>query len=1229
VRTNNLVLALGLVAAITSFVFAQGESFAPRDLTAKPGAANQNSFSVALPFSKSLSLNLFRDYSPPPRRSFQQPKFLVGRTVVGGSTQVSAGEFQFRSTVLRSGAVIPRSFPEDPNDVANPLALFAPPSPIMRFRSPSAFRDDWERSSFIVWQGEFFHQSIGYQSKSGQFKATLHYAEADPKFQPATPEFAQKLAAETGLQMPINAVAGVRIRQGEAEWKPDSKTTVQAFLNTTTGQKGGVAETRAIRIGNSHLTFQWDKVRAEDMNKIPAPAGASQQQVIQRALAPQQGQANRQAPLQVGNWQLWRNLKQEGVQAGYQNKGVQLAFERRDISGTGGAVERNNVSVVLGKEQFVWLKQREDVAKGSNPEALKALGLQSLIPKIGWQTSREKLALKFSAKDGFSREEFRLSNGSTDITRNSTQLSLLSGRLTFSERSENTARVDPNFLKAVGLEKDLPKIGWAYRDRELKWQFSAKDSLTLNRYRYESDKTVLERDGTQLTLLSGRLQWEEQREQLSRGVNPEFLKAIGWEGAAPRLGWSSLWQKLTWQLTPKERLMFSRSRHESGGTAIERKVYSLSLAGGKFSWERTEDEAAPTLNAEQLKALGLNELASRIGWQERQDRFAWQLAPNMNLVHTRSKAEALPDAPQPFREKQSHETVLTLNADPKRRTPPMTIVFGGWTLQPKDPNQQPVTERHLRWDTAQQLPLFSGVQLVMQRHFTETKQGDDEHDTRFARTVIQTPEKKPVVLFVDRSVYEETGKEQRETVNARLTMRLSSDWRLVTQLNKQPQGNGSVETRQHTLAYQPRPDLAITTQLTRTEMPNGEREQTDLTLKLGDEKKGTQQWQISRFETDTKANTDVKGWRLSWNFAVPNRLNLTAQVGRVSREDDRNSGEEKLTLQLPSGKKEGLTWHFGYWRMSLLDPAHQQQTAKQLAQSAQAASQPVPQAGTPPLTIINQQADSYRTVWVVASKPDLHIGAQIGQAEGGEKEASDQRVYIELPATKSRPFALRFSYWKVEQWDGKEREVPVWRLSIPIGKGKLVWGAATFRDQQGELPMREFALVLPLDKNGSQIVVTNLTNMPQGWAQQWHQQDWLKFTGGLALAPQLPFARQQLAPYKLHQANLTLRLSKEWKLVGSWEEQIGVPQMPVTHDWRLAFEWTPSKTIQWRFEWAKLKNDTPKPVRTDLFGVSYNYKLSDARYITFSVRWLENPLFARPNFRSDRWLATLSLSQQW
>ncbi len=1225
-RNYNWVMVLGLMAVVASFAFPQGESFAPRDLTAKPSASATNSFTVALPFSRSLSLSLFRDFTPPPPRSFQQRREMVGRALVGGSTQLTVGEFQIRSTLLRSGAVVARSFPNDPSGVVDALTLFAPPSPAQRFRAPSAFQDGRSGSAFVVWQGQFWHQSVGYQSGNGRFKAALHYAEADPNFQPATPDFAQKLSSQLGLQMPLNAVTGVQVRQGEVEWKPDKQTTVQAFANTTTGHRGGVAETRSLRLSNSHWTLQWDSVRAEEMNKMPAPAKAAQQQVVQRALAPPQ--SNRQAPIQVGNWQLWSNLKQEGVQAGYQNKGVQFALEQRDLSGTGGAVGKSDVSIVLGKEQFIWQRQREDVAKGTNPEALKAVGLASLIPRIGWQTSREKLALKFSAKDGFSREEFRLSNGTTSIVRNATQLSLLEGRLTFRERYEDTARVDPNFLKAVGLEGDLPKIGWSYRDRELKWQWSAKDSLALSRYRYQSGQTVLEREGTQLTLLSGRLQWEEQREHLSSGVDQNFLKAIGWEKVAPRLGWSSLWQRLTWQLTPKERLAFSRSRHESGGTTLERRTFALSLAGGRMSWERTEDEATPNLNAEQLKALGLSDFTSRVGWREQQDRFTWQVTPNLNIVHTRSDAEALPNAPQPFREKQSHETVLTLQADPKRRTPPMTIAFGGWTLQPKGDGPA-VVERHLRWDTAQQLPLFGGLQLVMQRHFSETQQGNREHDTRYARTVVQTPDKKPVTLFVDRAVYEETGKGQQETLNARLTMRLSSEWQLTSQLNKQPQGNGSRETRQHVLAYQPRPNFGVTTQLIRTELPNHEREQVDLTVKVGDAKKGEQQWQLSRFTTDSPAKTDVEGWQLRWTWNVPQRLSLTAQLGRIQREDNRNGSEEKLAVQLPSRTKEGLSWHFGYWRMSLLDVAQQHQTAQQLTQAAQAASQPVPQAGTPPLTLITPQADSYRTVWLVAQKPDLHIGAQIGQSENSAKEASDHRFYLELPATKSRPLAFRICYWKVERWDGREREVPIWRLSLPLGKGKLVWGAATFRDQHGELPMREFALVLPLDKRGSQLVVTNLTNMPQGWAQQWHQQDWMKFTGGLALAPQLPFARQQLAPYKLHQASLTLQLSKQLKLVGNWEEQIRVPQMPITHDWRLALEWTPSKAIQWRLEWAKLKNDTPNPIRTDLFSVSYQYRLSDARFLTFSVRWLENPASARPNFRNDRWLASLSLRQEW
>lgn len=1228
-RRYNLVMILAALAVVISLVFGQSESFVPRDLAAQAQTANPTSFKVSLPFSKSLSLSLFQDYAPPPKRSFQQPKMLVGRTVLGSSVGLSLGEFQFRSTLLRSGMTVSREFPDDGNS-ADVTAVFVPPSPAMGFRSPSAFRDGMGQPPLLFWKGEFSHQSVAYQSSDGRFRAAVHYAEADPQFQPATLEFSQKLANETGLQLPLNAAAGIKAKQGEAEWKPDGKTTVRAFANTVTGQNGGVVETRAIRLGNAHLKMQWDKVRAEDMNKMSLAAGAAQQQVVNRMLSEgAQNTPNRQAPMQIGNWQLWRNLKQEGLQASYENKGVKLGFERRDITGTGGSVEQSNINIVLGKERLVWQRQHEDVAKGSNPEALKALGLTALIPRIGWKSNREKLVLKFSSKDGFNREEFRMSNASIDITRSATNLSLLKGRLTFRERFEDTQRVDPNFLKAIGMEKDIPRIGWAYQDRELRWQLSSKDSLALTRYRYEGGRSVLEREGTRLTLLSGRLQWEEQREQLSSSVDPDFLKVIGWEQVQARLGWSSLQQRLSWQLTQKERLAYSRSRYESSGTAVERKTFTASLMDGRLSWERTQDEASPTLNAEQLKKLGMSDLASRIGWNETQDRFSWQFSPNLAITHTRDSAEALPDSPQPFREKQGHETVVTLKPDAKKLVPPMTIAFGGWTLVPKGENALPVTERHLRWDTMQRLPLLGGLQLTVQRHFTETKQGEKEHDTRFARTVLQTGDKAPLQLYVERVTNEETGKEQREALNAHMSLRLAKGLQLTTQLNKTPQGNTSVETRQHTLAYQTSPDFAITTQFTRTEQGSTEREQTDLTVKLGDPKKSNQQWQLSRFATNTPAKVDVKGWRLSWTLAVLNRLKLTTQLGRLEREDERDSGEEKLTMELPSKNKDGLTWRFGYWRLSLLDTSQQQQTAQQLMQAAQVASQPVPQAGTPPATVVNPQADSYRTVWAVASKSDLHIGAQISQAEGKTKEATDQRVYLELPAGKSRPLALRLGYWKLRQWNGNELEIPIWRLVLSLGKGKLAWGAATYRDQKGELPIREFALILPLDKKGSQLTVSNFTNMPPNWSQQWQHQDWMKFTGGTALAPQLLFTRQQLAPFKLHQANLTLHLSPDIKLVGGWEEQIGVPNFPITHDWRLALELTPEKTVQWRFEYAKLKNDEKQTVRTDLFGISYNQRLSDSRFVTLSVRWMENPLLKRPNFQSDRWLASLSLSQRW
>jgi hypothetical protein len=48
-----------------------------------------------------------------------------------------------------------------------------------------------------------------------------------------------------------------------------------------------------------------------------------------------------------------------------------------------------------------------------------------------------------------------------------------------------------------------------------------------------------------------------------------------------------------------------------------------------------------------------------------------------------------------------------------------------------------------------------------------------------------------------------------------------------------------------------------------------------------------------------------------------------------------------------------------------------------------------------------------------------------------------------------------------------------------------------------------------------------------------------------------------------------------------------------------------------------------------LLGISHTYRLSDARFITFSLRWLDNPTLLRPNFANDRWLASLSLSQRW
>lgn len=45
-RMKNLVLTIGLVAVVTSFVFAQSESFVPKDLTAKPNTLDPDRKSV-------------------------------------------------------------------------------------------------------------------------------------------------------------------------------------------------------------------------------------------------------------------------------------------------------------------------------------------------------------------------------------------------------------------------------------------------------------------------------------------------------------------------------------------------------------------------------------------------------------------------------------------------------------------------------------------------------------------------------------------------------------------------------------------------------------------------------------------------------------------------------------------------------------------------------------------------------------------------------------------------------------------------------------------------------------------------------------------------------------------------------------------------------------------------------------------------------------------------------
>ncbi|MCS7225276.1 MAG: hypothetical protein NZ959_12115, partial [Armatimonadetes bacterium] len=286
-------------------------------------------------------------------------------------------------------------------------------------------------------------------------------------------------------------------------------------------------------------------------------------------------------------------------------------------------------------------------------------------------------------------------------------------------------------------------------------------------------------------------------------------------------------------------------------------------------------------------------------------------------------------------------------------------------------------------------------------------------------------------------------------------------------------------------------------------------------------------------------------------------------------------------------------------------------------------------AGVIPSTIIQPEATNYRTVSVVASAGNVHVGAQVSQSETVEKEASDQKYFLEIPGSQKRGFGLRLGYWKLKPWRGDERDVPMWRAVIPIGSARLVWGSAVYRDQAGEVPMRELVVSLPFGE-GSFLRLQNFTNMPPDWGQQWQQKDWMTCPTPLALAPQITLTRPQLGLYKTHRADLELKISPTLKLVGLWEERLGVPHHPVSHDWSLGLVFSPRSTTQWQLDYARLKNDEgPTSVRSDLLSLSYRYRLSDSRFATLSVRWMENPLLTRPQMKSDHWMISLSLSQSW
>ncbi len=1092
-----------------------------------------------LPGAKGLGIRFFHENQPPHRIGDDRGQTVAGKTLVGGLTSYSSGGWKFTVGRFQSGWVAPTPlFSTAGGDQADGLLSSA-----MGFRGRSSFEPTPGRS-LTLWKGSFRHTGVAYRAPSGALSLSFQSAEAERDFFAATGASDKAFAEETGLVVPLTAMTGLRVRQGEFLWKPEEKTQIRAFGVTAFQQDGYVGEGRQFLFESSGLRIGQSALRVEGAERLGSGVRSGQVSLANRFLSSSDQWLT---PLTLSELVPLGRLEVKTSEYGYQEEGIQWALSRRDLRSAEGAFKQEGQRVSLNDGKAAWSRERLSVGEGTNPEALKVVGAGGLLPWIGWHASKEQFRLQLSPKDTFSRQEVRFSRGTTLVSQSRTEGQLLSGGLRFSE----------------------------------------------------------------------------SRERLDASASPDFIKIAGLEKYLSRYGWSSLSQELSLALSKDDQIRFQRLSRQRDGARAERLLYGLTLESGKIGLERIRDEVSPEVSPETLQKVGAGELAHYRGWKEIRDRLSWQATEGLQFVVTRSQGEGRQQGEGQRPERSGTEAMVHWKGSPSSSG---QIVIGEWKLKPAAQTPE-VRERYLTFSHTASLPLLSGLRVTVNRQLSEKKEGEREQDFRLHRTVIETDSKSAVQLKIDRTTQEETGQRQKETLMSTVSVPLGGSLQLTSRLEKRPDGDRRVTVRSHGVLLRAGKGVALATGV--TSQDTGSRQQIEKQVSAIREGsgEGRQEVRIVRLRSQSDGDPTARGWRFGWLTEKPSGLKASAFFGRMEKGDDR-SGEEKIQLDIPGSTKSATGLKIGYWRLGVLEE-EAGATAQELAKKAKEGEQPAPQAGVVPSTVVQGNVINYRTVSVVATSGDVHITAQVSQGETAEKEAQDQKVFLEIPGSGKDNVALRIGYWKLRPLQGDEKEIPVWRAVIPLGDARLVWGSAIYRDQQGQLPMRELALHLPLGRD-SMLRVQNFTNMPADWGQNWQQRDWMGSPNPSALTPVILFARQQLAPYKMHRADLSLRISPTLKLVGIWEERLGVPNYPLSHDWSFGLEFSPLKTVQWQLDYARLKNDSgSSSVRSDLLGLSYRYRLTESRFITLSLRWMENPLVSRPGMKSDHWMMSLSLNQCW